>query len=150
MICGNFYQVWVLPVTRVYLFCADYRTILCTCMHAQLPSCVTLCYPVDSSPPGSSFFGNFQAERWLGWHFLLHLPNPGMELMSPEIGRQFLYQLNHLRSITIQFIVLPFYWSKTSGNTKFFSFPDSQLVSIIWNSFYFYLNPLWASLVAQM
>ena len=34
-------------------------------------SCLILCYPMDSSPPGSSIHGIFQA-RTLGCHFLLH------------------------------------------------------------------------------
>ena len=42
------------------------------CMHAKsLQSYLTLCDPVDSSPPGSSVHGNLQARTGVGCHFLL-------------------------------------------------------------------------------
>ena len=52
-------------------------------MHAQL--CLTLCDPLDCSPPGSSVRGILQA-RILVWgviSFSGDLPNPGIELASP-------------------------------------------------------------------
>ena len=40
---------------------------VCACMHAKsLQSCLTLCDPVDSSPPGSSVHGIPQA-RIMEW-----------------------------------------------------------------------------------
>ena len=56
-------------------------------MHAQLlQACPTLCNPVDRSPPGSSVHGILQA-RILKWIVMLSsrdLPNPGIQLASPE------------------------------------------------------------------
>ena len=48
-------------------------------------SCVTLCDPMNCSPPGSSVHGILQA-RILDWIAILslgHLPNPGIEPRSP-------------------------------------------------------------------
>ena len=40
------------------------------CVHAQL--CLTLCDPIDCSPPGSSVHGIFQGKNTgVGCHFLL-------------------------------------------------------------------------------
>ena len=50
--------------------------------------CLTLCDPVDCSPPGSSVHGNSPGKNTrVGSHFLLqgNLPNPGMELGSPAL-----------------------------------------------------------------
>ena len=55
------------------------------CMHAKtVPSCPTLCDPVDCSPPGSPVHGVLQA-RMLEWVALppsRGLPNPEIEPMS--------------------------------------------------------------------
>ena len=67
----------------------------CVCAKS-LQSCLTLCDPVDHSPPGSSVHGVLQAEYWSG---LLNplagaLPDSGIEpafLTSPAIGRWVLY-----------------------------------------------------------
>ena len=63
-------------------------------MSAQLlQSCLTLCDPMDCSPPGSSVHGILQA-RVLEWVVLFlspgDLPDPGMEPVSYVscIGRQ--------------------------------------------------------------
>ena len=48
-------------------------------------SCLTLCDPMDCSPPGSSVHGILQA-RVLGWvaiSFSRKYPNPGVEPESP-------------------------------------------------------------------
>ena len=39
--------------------------------HSVTQSCLTLCSPIDCSPPGSSFHGIFQAGKRVGCHFLL-------------------------------------------------------------------------------
>ena len=50
-------------------------------------SCLTLCNPMDCSPPGSSVHGILQARYWSGlpcpppWD----LPNPGIELVPPAL-----------------------------------------------------------------
>ena len=52
------------------------------CVHAKLlQSCLTLCFPMDCSPPGSSSMGFSRQEYWRGWPFPLpgDLPDPGSE-----------------------------------------------------------------------
>ena len=55
-------------------------------MHAKLlQSCLTLCDPMDCSPPGSSVHGILQT-RILEWVAMLSpgdLPDPGIELAPP-------------------------------------------------------------------
>ena len=49
--------------------------------------CLTLCDPVDCSPPGSSVHGIFQQGYWSGLPFPSSgdLPDPGTELQSPAL-----------------------------------------------------------------
>ena len=49
--------------------------------------CVTLCDPVDCSPPGSSVYGTLQARilEWAPMLFSRHLPNTGLEPGSPAL-----------------------------------------------------------------
>ena len=60
--------------------------------------CLTLCSPMDCSPPGSSVHGILQG-RILGCHFLLQMifPTQGSNLNLLHC-RQILYRLNHQRS----------------------------------------------------
>ena len=56
------------------------------CVHApSLPSCPTLCDPVDCSPPGSSVHGILQARilEWGAMPSFGDLPNPGIKPTSP-------------------------------------------------------------------
>ena len=49
---------------------------ICVCVHTHaqsLQSCLTLCNPMDHSPPGSSVHGILQAKHWSG----LPCPPPG-------------------------------------------------------------------------
>ena len=46
-------------------------------------SCLTLCNPVDCSPPGSSIHGIFQARSGMPFPSPGHLPNPGIKPASP-------------------------------------------------------------------
>ena len=50
-------------------------------------SCLTLCYPMDCSPPGSSVHGIYQARIWVGLPFPSpgDLLNPGTEPRSPAL-----------------------------------------------------------------
>ena len=62
------------------------------CVYAQL--CLTLCNPMDCSPPGSFVHGILQWEYWSGLPFPTpgDLPNPGIEsmcLMSPALAGRF-------------------------------------------------------------
>ena len=61
-------------------------------MHSKsLQLCLTLCDPMDCSPPGSSVHGIFRQEYWSGLPFPSqgYLPDPGIEpvsLMSPVLA----------------------------------------------------------------
>ena len=61
------------------------KDILSLCLAAQ--SCPTLCDPMDSSLPGSSVHGIFQARtpEWVAISSPRDLPNPGMEPGSPAL-----------------------------------------------------------------
>ena len=63
---------------------------------AQL--CLTLCDPMDCSPPSSSVHGILQAriQEWVGCHFLLQgiFPTPGSNPGLPHC-KQMLYPLSH-------------------------------------------------------
>ena len=52
-----------------------------------LQSCLTLCEPMDCSPPGSSVHGIFQAKHWGGLTFPSPgvLPDPRIETESPAL-----------------------------------------------------------------
>ena len=57
-------------------------------MHAKsLQSCLTLCDPMDCSPPGSSVHGILQARilEWLPCPPPGGLPNPGIQPRSPAL-----------------------------------------------------------------
>ena len=69
---------------------AIFKIIYNACMHAQLlQSCLTLWDPVDYSPPGSLSMGFSRQEYWSGLPCppLWDLPNPGIELTSPEFPK---------------------------------------------------------------
>ena len=50
-------------------------------------SCLTLCDPVDCSPPGSSLHGFSRQDYWSGLPFPSpgDLPNPGIKPRSPAL-----------------------------------------------------------------
>ena len=56
---------------------------------AQL--CLTLCDPMDHSPPGSSVHGILHARilEWIAISFSRGLPDPGIEPVSPALVRGF-------------------------------------------------------------
>ena len=56
------------------------------CVVLVVQSCLTLCDPIDYSPPGSSVHGILQ-ESWSGLPFPSpgDLPNPRIEPRSPEL-----------------------------------------------------------------
>ena len=70
----------------LFLYFKNCNTNACLC--TQL--CLTLCDPVDCSPPGSSVRGVLQA-RILGLPFpaLGDLPDSGIEPESPVLGVRF-------------------------------------------------------------
>ena len=64
----------------------DDRLMSSACVHTKLLQlCLTLCDPIDCSPPGSSVHGILQARK-LEW---LLCPPPG-DLLDPGIERVFL------------------------------------------------------------
>ena len=70
---------------------------LCVCSDAQ--SCLTLCDPMDCSPPGSSVHGDSPVQSiGVGCHFLLQgiFPTQGSNPHLPNC-RQILYHLSHQR-----------------------------------------------------
>ena len=77
-----------------------WRLLTCTvlCLVAQL--CLTLCDPVDCSPPGSSVHGDSPGEdTGVGWHALLQgiFPTQGLNQGLPHC-KWILYRLSHQRS----------------------------------------------------
>ena len=52
-----------------------------------LQSCLTLCDPVDCSPPGSSVHGILQVRilKWVAMPSFRDLPDPGIEPGSPAL-----------------------------------------------------------------
>ena len=59
-----------------------------SCSDAQ--SCLTLCDPMDCSPPGTSVHGIFQTRilEWLPFLSLGDLGDPGIEPRSPTLASQ--------------------------------------------------------------
>ena len=71
------------------------NTLTVLCLVAQ--SCLTLCIPIDCSPPGSSVHGDFPDKNTgVGCHTLLQgiLPTQGLNPGLPHC-RQILYSLSH-------------------------------------------------------
>ena len=63
-------------------------------MFSVAQSCLTLCDPMDCSPPISSVLGIFQARilKWVAISHSMDLPNPGirpMSLVSPVLAGRF-------------------------------------------------------------
>ena len=62
---------------------------VCVCARARAralsQSCLTLCDPMECSPPGSSVHEIFQARRleWVSISYSGDLPDPGIEPASP-------------------------------------------------------------------
>ena len=71
-------------------------TFMCVYMHVSIhtyvcvlitQSCLTLCDPLNCSPPGSSVHGILQARilEWVAISFSRDLPDPGIEPKSPAL-----------------------------------------------------------------
>ena len=77
---------------------SDAHTHIHICMHAKsLQSCLTLCDPIDCSPPGSSVHGDFPGKNTgVGCHALLQIQNSisvlnsTFEFISPLSGQELL------------------------------------------------------------
>ena len=105
--------LWIRPVPRLEIQSSGAQSIPCTVwsvpVHLKLTEycestmqsntkslqlCLTLCDPMDCSPPGSSVHGIFRQEYWNGLPF----PSPGdlpdsgtepMSLLSPALAGRF-------------------------------------------------------------
>jgi len=58
-----------------------------TMLTSSAQSCLTLCNPMDCSPPDSSIHGIFQVRiwEWVAFPSPGDLPDPGIESRSPEL-----------------------------------------------------------------
>jgi len=66
----------------------------CYCLVAKL--CLTLCDPMDRSPPGSFVHGIFQARilEWVAISFSKGSSGPGTEPVSPSLAGRF-FTMSH-------------------------------------------------------
>ena len=65
---------------------------VCVCVCSQLlQSCLTLCEPMDCSPPGSSVHGILQARilEWIAMSSSRYLSHLGIKLTSPALAGVF-------------------------------------------------------------
>ena len=99
-------KLWKLCKTCVFVrspkFQRPWSPLLCSLSHytfcvpcgLNCSFCLTLCDPMDCSPPGSSVHGILQARilEWVAMPPSVYLPNPGIEpasLISPALARGF-------------------------------------------------------------
>ena len=77
------------PGSSVKVSNASYKH---TCVHSVAKLCLTLCDPVDCSPPGISHMGFPRQEHWSGFPFLPpgDLPDPGIKSTSPAMAGGFI------------------------------------------------------------
>ena len=77
------------------------RTCVCVCVCTVAQSYLTLCHPMNWSPPDSSVHEISKAEYWSGLPFPSpgDLPNPGIKSESPALAGRSL-PLSHLGSPT--------------------------------------------------
>ena len=91
-LAGMFFTSWA---TNLYL-----KGCVCVCSVAK--SCLTHCYPMNCSPPGSSVHEIFSQEYWSGLQFPTpeDLLEPGIETVSPCLlhWQVCALPLSHLRS----------------------------------------------------
>ena len=76
---------YVLKDRDSVLLTSNSHNLVGCCLVTKL--CLTLCDPVDCSPPGSSVYGIFQARvlEWVAISFSRDLPDPGIEPGSPAL-----------------------------------------------------------------
>ena len=110
-----------LSYTVFYLWCL-------VCVHACAQSCLTLCHPMDYSPPGSSVRGISQQEYWSRLSF----PPPG-NLPDPEIKPTCPAPL----TLTGSFFTIVLFGKPQSG-----LYPWSTWWTLIYPTRSSYVNPL--------
>ena len=71
----------------VFFFLTYFTLYAVLCYAKSLQSCLTLCDPIDGSPPGSPVPGILQARIlvWVPFPSPGNLPNPGIEPGSPTL-----------------------------------------------------------------
>ena len=84
---------------------------MCVCVHMCAQLCLTLCDPMDCSPPGLSVHGIFHARVQSGLPFLTlgNLVNPGIEsksLGSSALAGGFFYHRTPREGISYRLICL--------------------------------------------
>ena len=89
---SNCFILWVPTEFHSYLQVSLYCIILFDMSISSVcvlvtQSCLTLCEPVDCSPPGSSVLGILQARRlqWVPFPSPGDLPDPGIKPRSPAL-----------------------------------------------------------------
>ena len=114
---SNCFILWVPAEFHSYLQVSLYCIILFDISISSVcvlvtQSCLTLCEPVDCSPPGSSVLGILQARRlqWVPFPSPGDLPDPGIKPRSPALqvdslpsglpGKPFYQIINSLRTKT--------------------------------------------------
>ena len=95
----NTYLSTLVSVTRKFSFLSIFfhfegTLCVCVCCAKSLQLCLTLCYAMDQSPPGSSIQGFSRQEYWSGLPCPSpgDLPDPGIvstSLMSPVLAGRF-------------------------------------------------------------
>ena len=74
--------------------CVCVCVCMCVCERERAQSCLTLCNPMDCSPPGTSVYGIFQARvlKQVAISFFRDLPNPRIKptsLKTPALAGGF-------------------------------------------------------------
>ena len=79
------------PLVFLSTFFAFLLSYNCSCGCVCAQSCLTLCDPMDCSPPGSSVHGFSQARilEWVAIPLSRGSSDPGMELTSPALAGGF-------------------------------------------------------------
>ena len=85
-------ELWFLNLLSLNSSCwiqaiSEVLELSCESESEVAQSCLTLCDPMDCSPPGSSIYGIFQTRilEWIATLFSGDLPNPGIESGSPAL-----------------------------------------------------------------
>ena len=91
-VCVSVYMLVYLCICLCMYLCAHFLVYVCICVCVCVclvaQSCLTLCDPMDCSPPGSSVLGDSPGKNiGVGFHALLqgNLPSPGIEPGSPAL-----------------------------------------------------------------
>ena len=123
---------WVLQIsfncTAQFSFIYSYAML---CYAKSLQSCLTLCDPIDGSPPGSPVPGILQERTRVGCHFLLQymkvksesevaqscptLSDP-MDCTLPSSFVHGIFQARVLEWGAIAFSIIYSYWNPNSGS----------------------------------